>query len=293
MTGYARARQAFDGGEVTLTLKSVNHRSLDLHFHLPDEIDALEPAMRGAMRERLTRGHVDIRASVTRSDATGEAGLNVPLFHAYLGALKQSAAALGIAEAKPDLHALLRVPGMVQLPEAAEADAALESRILGVLNEALDSLDAFRTREGKLIAEVILRHLKAIGQHAKEMDSIRGRAVPALQARIGERLRELLRGVSIDPQRLAQEAAFLADRGDVGEEIERLKIHAGHMDELLKKGGEVGKRLDFLLQEMNREANTILSKTNGIGELGLRITELALEAKADIEKIREHALNLE
>jgi uncharacterized protein (TIGR00255 family) len=106
-------------------------------------------------------------------------------------------------------------------------------------------------------------------------------------------LRELLRGVALDPQRLAQEVAILADRGDVGEEIERLKIHSSHLVDLLRSGGEVGKRLDFLLQEMNRESNTILSKTNGIGELGLKMTELALAAKADIEKMREHALNLE
>ena len=125
------------------------------------------------------------------------------------------------------------------------------------------------------------------------MGQIRSRAVPAFQRRLLEKLQELLGGSNLDPQRLVQEAALLADRGDIGEEISRLQIHSRQVDEILEGGGEVGKRLDFLLQEMNREANTILSKTSGIGELGLRITELALAAKAAIEKIREQALNLE
>ena len=110
---------------------------------------------------------------------------------------------------------------------------------------------------------------------------------------MNDRLRELLRNVNIEPQRLAQEAALLADRSDIGEEIARLQIHAKQLDEIMDAGGEVGKRLDFLLQEMNRETNTILSKTNGIGDLGLRITDLALATKANIEKVREQALNLE
>jgi uncharacterized protein (TIGR00255 family) len=125
------------------------------------------------------------------------------------------------------------------------------------------------------------------------MEQIREGAIPAFHKRLVEKLQELLGSLGLDPQRLAQEAALLADRGDIGEEISRLQIHSRQLDEILNSGGEVGKRLDFLLQELNRETNTILSKTGGIGDLGLRITELALAAKASIEKIREQALNLE
>ena len=125
------------------------------------------------------------------------------------------------------------------------------------------------------------------------MEKIRSRATAAFQKRLKERLRELLRGAAIEPQRLAQEAALLADRSDVSEELIRLKTHAGQVDALLQADGEVGKKLDFLLQEMNREANTILSKTGGLGELGLTITELALASKSEIDKIREQSLNLE
>lgn len=293
MTGYARLRKTLPGGELAITLKSVNHRSLDMHFHLAEDMDFLEPAMRSVLRERLTRGHIDIRASFARTEQPADSGLNLPLFHAYLNALKQAAASLRAREAQPDLNAILRLPGMVQVTQDAEPDAGLESQVLEVLREAADALDSFRVREGRQIAELILRHNRNIQQHATQMEEIRARAIPVLQARLTERLRELLRGVALDPQRLAQEVALLADRGDVGEEIERLRIHSTHLAELLERGGEVGKRLDFLLQEMNRESNTVLSKTNGIGELGLKMTELALAAKADIEKIREHALNLE
>ncbi len=293
MTGYARLRKMLPAGELTVTVKSVNHRSLDMHFHLPEDIDFVEPSMRAVLRERLTRGHIDIRASFARVEQQGDSGLNIPLFHAYRNALKQAAGQMRAPEPEPDLNSLLRLPGMVQITQDVEPDAEFESRVLEVLREAADLLDNFRVREGRQIADVILRHNRDIQQHAAEMEEIRSRAVPALQARLTERLRELLRGVALDPQRLAQEVALLVDRSDVGEEIERLKIHSAHLSDLLVRGGEVGKRLDFLLQEMNRESNTVLSKTNGIGELGLKMTELALSAKADIEKIREHALNLE
>jgi len=128
---------------------------------------------------------------------------------------------------------------------------------------------------------------------AEEMERIREGATAAFENRLAERLKDLLKGAQIDPQRLAQEAAILADRSDIGEELARLKIHSAQLAALLDAGGEVGKKLDFLLQEMNRETNTILSKSNGAGDAGLKITELGLAAKSAIEKIREQSLNLE
>jgi uncharacterized protein (TIGR00255 family) len=124
------------------------------------------------------------------------------------------------------------------------------------------------------------------------MEEIRTGAVPAFQKRLVDRLGDLLNS-AIDPQRLAQEAAILADRSDIAEELVRLRTHTAHLEAMLAAGGEVGKRLDFLLQEMNRESNTVLSKTGGIGDLGLALTDLALAAKSDIDKIREQSLNLE
>ncbi len=182
---------------------------------------------------------------------------------------------------------------MVASDSDQEPDAAAEGAIVAVLEEALDILNRFRSREGAELAAFIRTHNRTISESTVEMEEIRGRALAAFQNRLAERLQEVLKNTALDPQRVVQEAALLADRSDIGEEIARLKIHSNQLDEILAGGGEVGKKLDFLLQEMNRESNTILSKTNGIGEVGLRITDLALAAKAAIEKIREQALNLE
>jgi uncharacterized protein (TIGR00255 family) len=292
MTGFARVRHSGEWGEISIGIRSLNHRGLDPHFHLPPAFDAFENAMRTAIKENVARGHLDLRVTWTPS-VGGGGGLNQALFQSWLGAFREAATGLGLAGAQPDLNAALRVPGMVAgeadqpLPEAAEGE------VITLLRSALADLNEFRTREGEQLATLIGAHNGAIQQRAAELEQIRNTAVPLLQNRLTERLGELLRGSSVEPQRLAQEAAILADRSDIGEEIARLKIHAGQVEALLAAGGEVGKKLDFLLQEMNRETNTILSKTSGIGELGMRVSDLALATKADIEKIREQALNLE
>ena len=140
---------------------------------------------------------------------------------------------------------------------------------------------------------MIREHNRIVAAAATEMAEIRSRALPAFQNRLAERLNELLRNLALDQQRLAQEAALLADRSDIGEEISRLEIHSRQLEEILDGGGEVGKKLDFLLQELNREANTLLSKTSGVAGEGLRITELGLLMKSEIEKCREQVQNLE
>ncbi len=292
MTGFARVQRTTGRGEIAVSIKSLNHRGLDLHFHLPAELDPFESAMRAAIKRSVTRGHLDIRAFFTPVELTASGALNEALFRAWLGAFQKAAADSGLASA-PDLNQAMRIPGMFGSPPEQELDADFEKEVVATLEQALDVLNEFRAREGAELVAVIRLHNTAITAHSVEFEEIRTRALPAFQVRLNERVRELLRGVTIDPQRLAQEAAMLADRSDIGEEIARLKIHSKQLDSLLESGGEVGKKLDFLLQEMNRETNTILSKTTGIGELGLRITDLALAAKADIEKIREQALNLE
>jgi len=292
MTGFARETRNTEFGEIVIGLKSVNHRSLDLHFHLGSEAEAFEQAMREAVKRAVLRGHLDIRATLTRPDGAGSANLNEPFLKAYLAAFRKIAHQEGVT-AEPDLNAVLRVPGMFSAPENAEPDSAAEQAVLAAFESALLSLNKFRSREGKELAAVIRQHNQSLAAAAQEMEQIRARALAAFQARLADRLKELLKNAGIDPQRLAQEAAILADRSDIHEEIARLKIHSRQLDEILDAGGEVGKKLDFLLQEMNRETNTILSKTSGVGETGLRITDLALAAKADIEKMREQSLNLE
>jgi uncharacterized protein (TIGR00255 family) len=292
MTGYARVQHSSEWGEISVGIRSLNHRGLDPHFHLPLAFDAFENAMRAAIKENVARGHLDIRATWTPSVAGG-GGLNVALFQSWLSAFRQAALEVGITGAQPDLNAALRVPGMVAGEEDQPLPGAAEQEILDLLRKALAALNDFRSREGEQLASILGTHNRAVQERCTELEQIRDSAVPLLQNRLTERLAELLRGTAVEPQRLAQEAAIIVDRSDISEETARLKIHAGQVDALLTAGGEVGKKLDFLLQEMNRETNTILSKTSGIGELGLRVTELGLAIKADIEKIREQALNLE
>ena len=155
------------------------------------------------------------------------------------------------------------------------------------------SLNVFREREGAATGGRDPQRCRNVESLVGRIEEIRAGAIPAFQKRLRERLAELLRGAAIDPQRLAQEAAILADRSDIAEELVRLRTHAAHLGAMLDGEGEIGKRLDFLLQEMNRESNTILSKTGGLGDLGLTITDLALAAKSEIDKIREQSLNLE
>jgi uncharacterized protein (TIGR00255 family) len=295
MTGFARSRKTLESGEIVVSVKSLNHRGLDVQVHAPSAADEFENAIRSMVKNHLVRGHVEVRIALPSNGSNGTLALalNRELLHQYLKAYREAAEAHGV-RAEPDLNAAFRHTGMLTegSTEAAPA-AAVQQDVLDTLSEALNGLNEFRSREGAEIASEMRGHNVRVSALAVEMEQIRSTAHSAFHSRLSDKLRELLKGVQIDPQRLAQEAAILADRSDIGEELARLKIHSGQLTALLDAGGEVGKKLDFLLQEMNRETNTILSKTSGAGEPGLKITDLALAAKACIEKVREQSLNLE
>jgi uncharacterized protein (TIGR00255 family) len=293
MTGFARVRKIAEDTEIVFSLKSVNHRGLDLHFHLPPSLDALENDIRGIVKTGVARGHVQINVALAHisSDAIG---LNQPLLALYIHAFRKAAELHEISGQQPDLNAALRIPGVLGIgSEDGEISESLAKAILETAAEAVSALNVFREREGAVTAQEMRQRCRNISDLVARMDEIRAGAVPAFLKRLREKLTDLLHGAGVDPQRLAQEAAILADRSDIAEELMRLRTHAGQLDEILAGNGEVGKRLDFLLQEMNREANTVLSKTGGLGDLGLTITELALAAKSEIDKIREQSLNLE
>ena len=293
MTGFAQARRPVGEGELTVSVKSLNHRGLDIHVHAPTAADPFENLIRSMVKSSVARGHVEVRVSLPQnSSAPGGPVLNHAFLEAYLRTFRESAVLHGL-ETQPDLNAALRVPGMfADAPEPGTPKEA-EAALIGALEEALTELNRFRAREGAEIAAEMLRHNACIAGAAAEMENVRILALAAFQARLAERIGELLKGAMMDPQRLAQEAAILADRSDISEELARLKIHSAQLAGMIQAGGECGKKIDFLLQEMNRETNTILSKTGGVGDAGLGITDLALGAKAAIEKIREQSLNLE
>lgn len=291
MTGFARVRKSVNGGEVSVSVKSLNHRALDIHIHTGLDL-SVDNEIRTLIKAALSRGHVEVRIGFVKTRGETAVALNRALFEAYLTALTEAASIAGKTP-DVDLNAALRVPGMVSLASESELKAEDEPVILAALAEALESLNQFREREGNDLRAAMLRHTGLICNNVAEIEGLRGRANSLFLARLEERLAEVLRPTNLDPQRVVQEAAILTDRSDISEETSRLRIHAGQLDKMLGDGGEIGKKADFLLQEMNREANTILSKTSGIGEMGLKITELGLAIKADIEKIREQTLNIE
>lgn len=292
MTGYAQVRRQGAWGEITATVKSVNHRALDLHTYLPMEFESLDPSLRQVVRKSISRGHVELRLSYRPSENVAGPALNRALFDAYLRALKEASDLCGVI-AIPDPNRALRIPGMLAQSEASELPAEVEAEAVKAAEEALKALNLFRTREGAETAAAMLGHNKLIRKNAEEIRALRGEVAEIIHTRLDDRISKLFNGMPLEPQRLAQEVAFLVDRSDISEEVDRLDAHIRELDQLLNAGGELGKKLDFLLQEMNRETNTTLSKTSGAGDPGLRITTLGLEIKTSIERIREQALNLE
>jgi uncharacterized protein (TIGR00255 family) len=217
--------------------------------------------------------------------------VNRPLLEAWVAAFRQSARDLGLA-GEPDLNVALRIPGMMSDASTHSFGPEFESRLCKLTSETAAELNAARAIEGAHTAAALEVHRQAIAKAAEEMEQIRDEILPFLRQRLEQRLTELLAS-TVDPVRLAQEAALLAERSDVTEEITRLGIHAAQLGKLLAEGGEAGKKIEFLAQEMHREANTVLSKSSPAGEPGRRLSDLALAVKSEVEKIREQSLNIE
>jgi uncharacterized protein (TIGR00255 family) len=273
----------------SLSLKSVNHRFLDLHFRLPSGSDSLEMQLRRLLKEKIARGHVEVTLNVERGGGESFA-LNRPLISAYIKAFRAAADEFTVP-AEPDLNAILRIPGA--LDSASEADdEALESAVMATVGEALDRLNQMREQEGRGIERELRERMTHLREAVTTVQLHRRTVLQSYVERLQSRLQELL-GSSADKERALQEAALLVDRSDIQEEIVRLENHIQHFLGLLDENGEVGKKLDFLLQEMNREANTLLSKTSGLAGEALKITEAGLVMKAEIEKSREQVQNLE
>jgi uncharacterized protein (TIGR00255 family) len=297
MTGFAQARVEQDGSSVRINLRSVNHRFLDLHLRMPDGFEVFESRIRQAIRNRLRRGHVDVNVYYEPGGA-GTVEVNHDLVKSYMNAVERLRKEFGV-KTQPDLVALFRLPGVVAAPGGAselqseERQEKLGEQVEVCLEQALNKLEGMRRSEGQALTTEMQGILGQIAARTAEIETLAERVRPAIARRLGERLEELLKGVQLDPIRLAQEAALLAERSDVSEELARLHSHVEQFRKLLASAGEAGKKLDFLLQEMQREANTLLSKTPGVESEGLAITGLALEMKSDIEKLREQAQNVE
>jgi uncharacterized protein (TIGR00255 family) len=308
MTGYATAQSATEEDTAfTLTLKSVNHRFLDLNLRLPSDCDALEVALRRLIKESVKRGHVDVTLHVDRRtrEATQSVQLNRELLSAHLRVFHE-AAKLHHFNVEPDLNELLRMPGVLASEAASSGPDAsrapmIEAAVLALAPSLLEQLNHVRAVEGAALAAELHASMLRLRVFAEEAAALRTGAREAHYDRLRIRLAELLRpednsaeAAQATDQRLLAEAALLVERSDIEEELVRLRAHIESFLDMLDAGGELGKRLDFLLQELNRESNTMLSKTTG-GDpgIGLRLTTLGLEMKTEIERAREQVQNLE
>ncbi|HZE27927.1 MAG TPA: YicC/YloC family endoribonuclease [Terriglobales bacterium] len=290
MTGFAQVRGQVNGQlSFTLSLKSVNHRFLDLHFRMPSESDSLEMKLRRLLKEKVARGHLELSLSMDRGGGEGLA-LNRELVGGYIKAFRAAAAEFGLA-AEPDLNVIVRMPGAMDASTGA-ADGELENAVLGKIEEALGRLTEMRDEEGRGIERELRERMDHIQKASTGVERHRQAILHGYVEKLRARMQELI-GAQVDPERLLQEAALLVDRSDIQEELVRLQTHIKHFLSLLDEKGEVGKKLDFLLQEMNREANTLLSKTSGLAGDALKITEMGLVMKSEIEKSREQVQNVE
>ncbi|HEY2468077.1 MAG TPA: YicC/YloC family endoribonuclease [Terracidiphilus sp.] len=294
MTGFARVQvRVHDQLAYTLSVKSVNHRFLDLQLRLPAGFDALEMELRRVLKESLVRGHVELTLAVDRASQQ-KAGYNREMVAGYIAAFRQARGEFRL-KGDPDLNVALRMPGALQAEIRNNLDedvAALSESVMREVSPLLEELKIMRAREGEALDGNLRACLVRLTDAVEGVSQLR----PEVEQRYQERLTQRLlaaTGNEFNRQRLLEEVAVLVDHSDISEELERMITHIGHFRELLSSGGEVGKKLDFLLQEMNREANTLLSKTGGVGGKGTRITELGLAMKADIEKAREQVQNAE
>jgi uncharacterized protein (TIGR00255 family) len=296
MTGYAMTRGEFHGWNIRVSVKSVNHRFLDVKLRMPESLEPFEHRLRQTVRTRIHRGHIDLHVSAEPGEAA-PVHVNRELLKKYVDAaeaLRQQTA----AKSELDVVSLLRLPGVITglasvLPDSEEEQEEFGAALEKYLHEALTKMDEMRTTEGRHIAEELGARVAFIGELTEKVRDLMATVRPAFARRLEARLKDLLNGTGVEPARLAQEAALLAERSDISEELDRLRSHLLQFTKLLDGAGEIGKKLDFLLQEMHREANTMLSKTPGVESEALAITGLALEIKAEIEKLREQVQNIE
>jgi uncharacterized protein (TIGR00255 family) len=288
MTGYGTGSAQKDDFAVSVEIRTVNHRFLDLHVRISREYLFLEGEIQKLVRKSLQRGRVDINATVQNAGSAAFL-INNDLVKSYVEAACNLKAEFQFADSL-DLKTLLSLPGVLKNGDIAQADdqGAVAELVRSSVQEALDGVLEMRQREGALLQEEMLRNLAAIEESTRSIGELSVDSAAECLQKLKDRLAQLMPQGGVDPQRLAQEAALIADKCDISEEVTRLGSHIEQYHSLMKAKEKAGKKLDFLLQEMQRESNTILSKT-----ANLEVAQHAIAIKADIEKLREQVQNVE
>ncbi len=289
MTGFGRSTTTDGQFSITVELRSVNNRFLDLNLRLPAELQHLESSIKQIVSGRIARGRVDVNLQYDRAGET-QFELNRPLIAGFLAAMRDMQQEFSLA-GEPDLNVISRLPNVVNSRKEDPSEEFI-SAVETVFLSAIDDLNTMRSNEGNMLAGVLISLLNGIEGRVPTIEAEAATVADEYHGRLTKRVNDMIAKaesqVELDQGRLAQEVAYLADRADISEEIARLRSHIEHFRQIMAEEADVGKRLDFLTQELNREANTIASKTNN-----MTVKENALAIKSDIEKIREQVQNIE
>jgi len=290
MTGFSRGHGVAGAYAWAWEIKSVNAKGLDVKLRLPPGWDAIEGAVRGRAAERLSRGSVFANLTVSREGAPPIVQVNEPVLAAVLGAIKGLSGKVDAAP--PTLDGILSLKGVIEVSEAEENEderRAAEAAIVAGFVEAVQRLSDMRRTEGDALGRVLTARLAEIAALAARAEAVPGRKAEAIKARLAEQVAALLEtSQRLDPDRLHQEAILLATKADIREELDRLAAHVAQAKALIGAGGPVGRKLDFLSQELNRESNTLCAKANDV-----ELTNIGLDLKAVVEQFREQVQNLE
>jgi uncharacterized protein (TIGR00255 family) len=288
MTGYGRAEETFNGCTITVELRSVNNRYLDCNVRIPRLYLFAEEAIKSRVQSSISRGKVDVFVTLDSAGAERvQVSVNRPVADGYYAALKQLAEEYGLA-GDISVSLLSRFPEVLLAEKAEEDVEEMAGDICSVLDQALRDFDQMRTKEGERLKEDILSRAAAIEEKVSLVEKRSPQTVAEYRAKLEARMNEVLSNTQLDPARILTEAAIFADKVAVDEETVRLRSHIGQLRGMLSKGGATGRKLDFLIQEFNREANTIGSKCSDI-----EIAGQVVDIKAEIEKIREQVQNIE
>jgi uncharacterized protein (TIGR00255 family) len=289
MTGFGRAAGTLpDGTEVSVVVRGVNHRFLDVALKLRDEYASAEPAIRKTVGKLVARGHVDVLIRTTRpAGVAGTARIDMAAAERFAKAWTEESSKRGLP-GELSAHDLLGLPGVIRQEETAPGEGTFEETLVSLVESALADFDAARAREGASLSLTFGEILKRIEVGVTRLDAERVGISERIQSSLRERIEKLAAGIPLDEGRIAQEVAQLADRADITEEIDRLKAHLAEVKRLLASGGPVGRRLDHLAQELHREVNTSGSKVREAGA-----TKLVLDLKSELESLREQVQNVE
>ena len=288
MTGYGRAVETVNGREFTVELRSVNNRYLDCSVKLPRSLSFGEDAVKQAVKNTISRGKVDVFLSVRSEGAADvKVTLNEAMAEGYLAAMKQMAQTYGVRD-DISVSVLSRMPDVFTVDKPEVDEEQLLADMLSVVNQALKSFDDMRSTEGKALETDLRSRGETILGLVAQVEAGSGQTVIDYRTRLENKMKEVLANTAIDESRILTEAAIFADKVAVDEETVRLRSHLEQMNNMLTTGGPIGRKLDFLLQEMNREANTIGSKCTDV-----RLARIVVEIKAELEKIREQTQNIE